>query len=77
MDDFIYEITKQMATCDAIVELLPNEIDSAFTSISLAVDVYAHRMGISSSRAWDWLYTVAKEVIKQEGEYGEIQRKQS
>lgn len=74
MDDLMKEITKRMTTCDAIVDLLPDEIESAFTSISLAVDVYAHKMGISSSRAWDWLYTIAKEVIKQEGEYGEVQR---
>lgn len=74
MDDLMKEITRQVSTIDAIVELLPDEIDSAFTSISMAVDVYAHKMGISSSRAWEWLYTVAKEVIKQEGEYGEIQR---
>lgn len=75
MDDLINEITRQMATIDAIVEVLPDEIDSAFVSISMAVDVYAHKMGISSSRAWDWLYTVAKEVIREDGEYGEIQRK--
>ena len=77
MDDLNEMLVKQTATIDAIVELLPDEIDSAFTSISMAVDVYAHKMGISRSRAWEWLYTVAKEVIKQEGEYGEIQRKQS
>lgn len=75
MDDLINEITRQIATIDAIVEVLPDEIDSAFVSISMAVDVYAHKMGISSSRAWDWLYTVAKEVIREDGEYGEIQRK--
>lgn len=75
MDDLINEITRQMATIDAIVEVLPDEIDSAFVSISMAVDVYAHKMGISSSRAWDYLYTVAKEVIREDGEYGEIQRK--
>lgn len=74
MDDLINKAIRQMATIDAIVELLPDEIDSAFISISMAVDVYAHKMGISSSRAWDWLYTVAKEVIKQDGEYGEVQR---
>lgn len=74
MDDLMKEITRQVSTIDAIVELLPDEIDSAFTSISMTVDVYAHKMGISSSRAWECLYTVAKEVIKEEGEYGEIQR---
>lgn len=72
MDDLMKKITEQVTTIDAIVELLPDEIDSAFTSISMAVDVYAHKMGISSSRAWDWLYDVAKQVIKEHGEYGEV-----
>lgn len=56
---------------DDIVRILPSDVSTALTIISVAIDRYAAKQHLKSSELWQAMNEVATEVHKELGDYEE------
>ena len=56
---------------DDIVRILPSDVSTALTIISVAIDRYAAKQHLKSSELWQAMNEVATEVHKEFGDYEE------
>lgn len=64
-------IADQARRIDDIVRILPDDVSTALTIISVSIDRYAAKQHLKSSELWKAMNEVASEVHKEFGDYEE------